>query len=108
MARFIFKINNAETTLDGVPAGPVKDSFVDLKTKIENHLGSQKCGTHRQEVSVILESDEKKTRLTGMGGCCREFVKQMSDRLKSLEGIVGPDAEWSTRTMHYLEKNKTV
>ena len=101
MVTFILKQGKKEIKF-GQLHRPLKQKAEALRLQIEEQLRSLECPVHHLGPVVLLHAEKNDIVLTGIGGCCKEFVSTIGKTI-DLPGL-SPDDIVVTKTMSYIHE----
>jgi len=84
MSQFIFKVGTENVALASLTDASLKKSFEELKSRIEQEVGSMICTAHHRQLVVILQVQASEPIVAGFGSCCEELNKRAKDALSRL------------------------
>ena len=90
MPTFIYKWNKQRITLDGLPEGPMKESFRNLTGLITDQLRSTERQHHHLEPVVMLQARGENVTYAGCAACCPEFSANVKEIVELPEGVLHP------------------
>lgn len=80
MVDFICMIEHQQVPENQIP-DQFRSSFVELKTDVNDVVGSMACSRHRSHPVVVLNWTAGRARLIGLRPCCEEFGKSLRDTI---------------------------